>query len=117
MNKKSKSSSDGDGTTGSYSSLEDDEIETDQLTLLAAKYQIDNVNLGNGNKICKFIQYLPPKSILSCISVLVNTTLFASNANINQAIFTNTSDSESPTEPVTQQTIAMLRAKVVPTNN
>lgn len=56
INKKSKSSSDGDGTTGSYSSLEDDEIETDQLTLLAAKYQIDNVNLGNGNKICKLTQ-------------------------------------------------------------
>lgn len=54
INKKSKSSSDGDGTTGSYSSLEDDEIETDQLTLLAAKYQVDNVNLGNGNNIRKF---------------------------------------------------------------
>lgn len=54
--KKSKSSSDGDATTGSYSSLEDDEIETDQLAILAAKYQIDNVNLGNGNKIRKLWQ-------------------------------------------------------------
>mgnify|MGYP005986728107 FL=1 len=51
--KQSKGSSDGDATTGSYSSLEDDEAETDQLAALAAKYQIDNVNLGNGNKICK----------------------------------------------------------------
>lgn len=51
--KVSKGSSEGDGTTGSYSSLEDDEAETDQLTALVAKYQIDNVNLGNGNKICK----------------------------------------------------------------
>lgn len=53
--KVSKGSSEGDGTTGSYSSLEDDEAETDQLSALVAKYQIDNVNLGNGNKICKFL--------------------------------------------------------------
>lgn len=53
--KQSKGSSEGDGTTGSYSSLEDDEAETiDQLAALAARYQIDNVNLGNGNKICGY---------------------------------------------------------------
>lgn len=52
--KQSKGSSDGDATTGSYSSLEDDEAEIDHLAALAAKYQIDNVNLGNGNKICQF---------------------------------------------------------------
>lgn len=52
--KHSKGSSDGDATTGSYSSLEDDEAEIDQLTALAAKYQIDNMDLGNGNKICMF---------------------------------------------------------------
>lgn len=52
--KQSKGSSDGDATTGSYSSLEDDEAETvDQLAALAARYQVDNVDLGNGNKICK----------------------------------------------------------------
>lgn len=50
--KQSKGSSDGDATTGSYSSLEDDEAEIDHLAALAAKYQIDNVDLGNGNKIC-----------------------------------------------------------------
>lgn len=32
----------------------------------------------------------------------------------NQLPFGTSSDSESPTEPVSQQTIAMLRAKVVP---
>nr|XP_023027569.1 glutamate-rich protein 2 [Leptinotarsa decemlineata] len=32
----------------------------------------------------------------------------------NQFPFGTSSDSESPTEPVTQQTIAMLRARVVP---
>lgn len=114
-NKKSKSSSDGDGTTGSYSSLEDDEIETDQLTLLAAKYQIDNVNLGNGNKLRKFKQNIVNLNTVF-ISISANTTLFSPNANLNETNFTNTSDSESPTEPVTQQTIAMLRARVVPTN-
>lgn len=57
--KHSKGSSDGDGTTGSYSSLEDDEVEIDQLTALAAKYQIDNMDLGNGNKICNFIARSP----------------------------------------------------------
>lgn len=45
--------SDGDATTASYSSLEDE--EADQLNNLAAKYRVDNVDLGNGNKIiCKF---------------------------------------------------------------
>ncbi|ERL94467.1 hypothetical protein D910_11744, partial [Dendroctonus ponderosae] len=53
--KGSKGSSEGDGTTGSYSSLEDDEAESDQLSALVAKYQTDNVNFGNGNKICKFL--------------------------------------------------------------
>lgn len=52
--KQSKGSSDGDATTGSYSSLEDDEAEIDHLAALAAKYQIDNVDFGNGNKICTF---------------------------------------------------------------
>lgn len=49
--KGSKGSS--DGTTGSYSSLEDDEAEMDQLAALAAKYHVDNVDFGNGNTLCK----------------------------------------------------------------
>lgn len=119
INKKSKSSSDGDGTTGSYSSLEDDEIETDQLTFLAAKYQIDNVNLGNGNKIRKLIHLFRNFFLLFTFFFIVNNTahLFQSNNMNVSANFTNASDSESPTEPVTQQTVAMLRAKVVPTSN
>lgn len=49
-------SSDGDATTASYSSLEDEEAETDQLSNLAAKYKVDNMDLGNGNKIlCKIV--------------------------------------------------------------
>lgn len=51
-------SSDGDATTASYSSLEDEEAEADQLSNLAAKYKVDNMDLGNGNKIiCKNTQY------------------------------------------------------------
>ncbi|EEZ97312.1 glutamate-rich protein 2 [Tribolium castaneum] len=93
--KQSKGSSDGDATTGSYSSLEDDEAETDQLAALAAKYQIDNVNLGNGNKIYE------------------SNTLIVPPGN-NPLPFGTSSDSESPTEPVSQQTVQMLRARVVP---
>lgn len=47
-----------------------------------------------------------------------NTTMtnFAHNSlmNANQPPFGTSSDSESPTEPVSQQTVAMLRARVVP---
>ncbi|KAJ3641335.1 hypothetical protein Zmor_027847 [Zophobas morio] len=104
--KQSKGSSDGDATTGSYSSLEDDEAETDQLAALAAKYQIDNVNLGNGNKIYG-------TGLVPFDEHLSN----GSNALIvpgNPPAFGTSSDSESPTEPVSQQTVQLLRARVVP---
>ncbi|KAI4457619.1 hypothetical protein MML48_7g00012147 [Holotrichia oblita] len=106
--KHSKGSSDGDGTTGSYSSLEDDEVEIDQLTALAAKYQIDNMDLGNGNKI--YSTAIKPTHMIEPKMAAITT-----NATLeNQLPFGTSSDSESPTEPVSQQTIAMLRAKVVP---
>lgn len=41
----------------------------------------------------------------------------ASKTSNQVPLFGTSSDSESPTEPVTLQTIAMLRAKVVPTQN
>ncbi|CAG9823216.1 unnamed protein product [Phaedon cochleariae] len=104
--KQSKGSSEGDGTTGSYSSLEDDEAEgVDQLAALVARYQIDNVNLGNGNKI--YNTDLPSS---------VNLQTKTAAAKSHQSPFATGSDSESPTEPITQQTIAMLRARVVPNN-
>lgn len=37
-----------------------------------------------------------------------------SNGIANPLPFGTSSDSESPTEPVSQQTVAMLRARVVP---
>ncbi|GLV44112.1 uncharacterized protein CBL_12592 [Carabus blaptoides fortunei] len=95
-----RSSSDGDATTASYSSLEDE--EADQLTNLAAKFRVDNVDLGNGNKII-------------CDST--GSKLWAVKGDNNTTTVTvpfgTSSDSESPTEPISQQTIAMLRAKVV----
>lgn len=105
--KGSKGSSDGDATTGSYSSLEDDEAEElDQLAALAAKYHIDNVDLGNGNKIYN----VDTKTAFS--------PKIIGNSNITkvtlQTHFGTSSDSESPTEPVSQQTIALLRANIVP---
>ncbi|XP_050296746.1 histone-lysine N-methyltransferase SETD1B isoform X2 [Anthonomus grandis grandis] len=106
--KASKGSSEGDGTTGSYSSLEDDEAETDQLMALAAKYQIDNVNLGNGNKICSATHSnLYSKDRTYQLDNRFVTTRQPQNMA--------SSDSESPTDPC-QTTVAMLRARVVPNN-
>ncbi|CAG9859552.1 unnamed protein product [Phyllotreta striolata] len=115
-NKRSKGSSEGDGTTGSYSSLEDDEAETDQLAVLAARYQIDNVNLGNGNKI--YNTHLSSNLTYQNRAALGKNKLGTAVENANlvpgQVPFGTSSDSESPTEPVSQKTVAMLRAKVVP---
>ncbi|XP_057668983.1 acidic leucine-rich nuclear phosphoprotein 32 family member E isoform X1 [Diorhabda carinulata] len=118
--KRSKGSSEGDGTTGSYSSLEDDEADpVDQLAALAARYQIDNVNLGNGNKI--YNTNLSTTLGFQNKMALFNSKMKMSAANANttqenQLPFGTSSDSESPTEPVTQQTVALLRARVVPSN-
>ncbi|KAK9879207.1 hypothetical protein WA026_004055 [Henosepilachna vigintioctopunctata] len=112
-NKKgSKGSSHGDNTTGSYSSLEDDEAVIDQLTALTAKYKIDNVDLENGNKIYNSNQNTPPPSKFCKPSNNVTNKVFQTTEN--KLNFVGSSDSESPTEPVTQETIAMLRARVVP---
>ncbi|XP_065169516.1 uncharacterized protein [Atheta coriaria] len=114
--KRSKSSSDGgDATTGSYSSLEDDEPEVDQLAALAAKFQIDNVNIGNGNKIYSTDF---KSNISSANKIYTNLAATANKTFANETSLPfGSSDSESPTEPVSQQTIAMLRAKVVPNKN
>ncbi|KAK4883158.1 hypothetical protein RN001_006477 [Aquatica leii] len=105
-NKRSKGSS--DGTTGSYSSLEDDEAELDQLAALAARYQVDNADFGNGNKIY---------GTVNLKSIFDNKHTEGIKSTVNHVPFGTSSDSESPTEPVTQQTIAMLRAKVVPSQH
>ncbi|KAF5298607.1 hypothetical protein FQR65_LT09702 [Abscondita terminalis] len=106
VDKRSKGSS--DGTTGSYSSLEDDEAELDQLAALAARYHVDNADFGNGNKIYSTVNF---KSIFD------NKHTDGIKPTVNHVPFGTSSDSESPTEPVTQQTIAILRAKVVPSQN
>ncbi|KAG5888361.1 hypothetical protein JTB14_020761 [Gonioctena quinquepunctata] len=111
--KQSKGSSEGDGTTGSYSSLEDDEAESvDQLVALAARFQIDNMNLGNGNKIYN-TDHPTSASVQNKVVLNKKDLVNPFSTQSNQIPFGTSSDSESPTEPVTQQTIAMLRAKVV----
>ncbi|VEN60250.1 unnamed protein product [Callosobruchus maculatus] len=110
--KQSKGSS--DGTTGSYSSLEDDEA-VDQLVALARKYQIDNVNLGNGNKIynTSTSAFLQNKAYSKMVPPPETNSNHQAATNFP---FGTSSDSESPTEPVSQQTIKILRARVVPGN-
>ncbi|KAJ8984865.1 hypothetical protein NQ317_002704 [Molorchus minor] len=117
--KQSKGSSEGDGTTGSYSSLEDDEAETiDHLAALAARYQVDNMTFGNGNKIygshlTTSFHHSKQLSNNAPITGVADHSL--KNGTTNLLPFGTSSDSESPTEPVSQQTVAMLRARVVPT--
>ncbi|XP_044762193.1 serine/threonine-protein phosphatase 4 regulatory subunit 2 [Coccinella septempunctata] len=110
-NKGSKGSSNGDNTTGSYSSLEDDEAVIDQLTALTQKYKIDNVDLGNGNKIYHSTVTDPTLSKYDYTDNKPKKDFLAVENKYN---FATSSDSESPTEPVTQETIAMLRARVIP---
>ncbi|CAG9769517.1 unnamed protein product [Ceutorhynchus assimilis] len=112
--KVSKGSSEGDGTTGSYSSLEDDEAENDQLTALVAKYQIDNVNFGNGNKICPTTHFASSNAYLKDNMYAVDNHFTDNQVPVQKTHFMTSSDSESPTEPC--QTVAMLRARVVPNN-
>ncbi|KAH1021074.1 hypothetical protein HUJ04_010634 [Dendroctonus ponderosae] len=112
--KGSKGSSEGDGTTGSYSSLEDDEAESDQLSALVAKYQTDNVNFGNGNKICPTTHHAPSNTFLNGKNIPVDNCASDRGLQAQNIHFMTSSDSESPTEPC--QTVAMLRARVVPNN-
>ncbi|XP_017782353.1 PREDICTED: nucleoplasmin-like protein ANO39 [Nicrophorus vespilloides] len=112
--KRSKGSSDGgDATTGSYSSLEDDEAEVDQLAALAAKYQMDNMDIGNGNNL--YSGEIKTTTMIGVCKKMITTNALCSESPPPLLPFGTSSDSESPTEPVSQQTIAMLRAKVVPT--
>ncbi|KAL3279393.1 hypothetical protein HHI36_016903 [Cryptolaemus montrouzieri] len=111
-NKGSKGSSNGDNTTGSYSSLEDDEAVMNQLEALTAKYKIDNVDSSNGNSI-----YDSSKGHSSPAKFSIKTDHFTNGEFLapgNKYNFPTSSDSESPTEPVTQETIALLRSRVVP---
>lgn len=99
------SESDSDATTASYSSLEDDEGDGNQKN--------DNADAGNGNDCTGATQ-----NMLS-IATLIKEMALEPNVNggcsSQPATFQSTSsDSESPTEPVSQPTIAQLRATVVP---
>jgi hypothetical protein len=110
------SESDSDATTASYSSLEDEEADGND------KHQKnDNADAGNGNdskeaskvsSIAKLIKEMAMEPPIT-ISVSGGSNIEPATAT-NQAFQSTSSDSESPTEPVSQPTIAQLRAKVVP---
>ena len=115
--------SDSDATTASYSSLEDE--EADAAGGNDKHQKNDNADFGNGNdskvsiikvsSITKFIKEItmePPVTI--SVSGGANSEPTTTNSTNLQAFQSTSSDSESPTEPVSQPTIAQLRAKVVP---
>ncbi|PSN46084.1 hypothetical protein C0J52_02265 [Blattella germanica] len=115
------SESDSDATTASYSSLEDEEADAANNQ----KNDNDNADAGNGNdskagiakvssitKLIKEITMEPPVTI--SVSGVANSEPATTNATTLQAFQSTSSDSESPTEPVSQPTIAQLRAKVIP---
>lgn len=99
------SESDSDATTASYSSLEDDEGDGNQKN--------DNADAGNGNDCTGATQNV--LSIATLIKEMALEPNVSGGCNAQPATFQSTSsDSESPTEPVSQPTIAQLRATVVP---
>lgn len=99
------SESDSDATTASYSSLEDDEADGNQNN--------DNADAGNGNNCTGTTQNV--LSIAKLIKEMALEPNVSGGCNGEPATFQSTSsDSESPTEPVSQPTIAQLRATVVP---
>ena len=117
------SESDSDATTASYSSLEDE--EADAASGNDKHQKNDNDDSGNGNdskaslvkvsSITKFIKEItmePPVTI--SVSGGCKSEPTTTNSTTLQAFQSTSSDSESPTEPVSQPTIAQLRAKVVP---
>ncbi|KAJ9577355.1 hypothetical protein L9F63_006099, partial [Diploptera punctata] len=91
------SESDSDATTASYSSLEDEEADA---------------AMSSVTKFIKEITMEPPVTI--SVSGGGKSEPVTTNSTNLQAFQSTSSDSESPTEPVSQPTIAQLRAKVVP---
>jgi hypothetical protein len=99
------SESDSDATTASYSSLEDDEADGNQKN--------DNADAGNGNSCTGTTQNV--LSIAKLIKEMALEPSVSGGCSGEPTTFQSTSsDSESPTEPVSQPTIAQLRATVVP---
>nr|CAD7262118.1 unnamed protein product [Timema shepardi] len=97
--KKSSSSSDSEATT-SYSSLED-EVADDNQAASIHKHNVDD----NGNS-----DPAVTKSSVGIINGLVSQVPQVVSGNVFQS---TSSDSESPTEPVSQQSIAQIRGKVI----
>jgi hypothetical protein len=99
------SESDSDATTASYSSLEDEEAD--------GNHKNDNADAGNGNSCTGTTQNA--LSIAKLMKEMALEPNVSGGCNSEAATFQSTSsDSESPTEPVSQPTIAQLRPTVVP---
>lgn len=111
------SESDSDATTASYSSLEDEEADGNDN-----HQKNDNADAGNGNdskesipKVSSIAKLIKDMTVGPPVSISVSAGPNSEPATAtNHAFQSTSSDSESPTEPVSQPTIAQLRAKVVP---
>lgn len=86
---------DTDGTTASYSSLEDEEADPADTQIALAN---DTEEDCNGNEV--------PATTAEAVEKLA--------LNCDQLAMALCSDSESPTEPVSQRLVTELRARVVP---
>ncbi|KAJ4450261.1 uncharacterized protein [Periplaneta americana] len=114
------SESDSDATTASYSSLEDE--EADASSGHEKNQKTDNADAGNGNdtkgasvKVSSIAKLINEMVMETPVTISVSGVTKSDPATTNIPAFQSTSsDSESPTEPVSQPTIAQLRAKVVP---
>ncbi|XP_077284753.1 uncharacterized protein LOC143910236 [Arctopsyche grandis] len=103
---------DSDGTTNSYSSLEDEEVLTrDEPTLEEVVIHGGLIDDNNGNTI------VYASTNVTSTSDHSNFNWFTKRKDQNKNTISHTvqmsSDSESPTDPVTQQTVEMLRSKFV----
>ncbi|XP_044728419.1 probable ATP-dependent RNA helicase ddx52 [Chrysoperla carnea] len=104
-----------DGTTASYSSLEDDDaIEAHNLSNSNKYGNVDNADYGNGNAKIGVIS--PVLSAKKAWEVTAENEIKKKMEHVTLNMHTS-SDSESPTEPVSQQLIEQLRNRVINCKN
>lgn len=75
---------------------------------------IKKILLPDGTHMAAFQNRLLPNSNANVPVANIGSNSLTNSMVNNQMPFGTSSDSESPTEPVSQQTVAMLRARVVP---
>ncbi|XP_034235308.1 acidic repeat-containing protein [Thrips palmi] len=104
---------DTDGTTASYSSLEDEEADPADSTDTTGMAN-DNEDVENGNQEHLQVPYVPYDSHDAQLANKVNKLTLTAPATGTTGTAARCSDSESPTEPVSQQLVTELRARVLP---